>query len=342
MKFVEVSPGVAQVRSGPLPELREGEGRVRVLACGLCGTDVHLFKGMQLPPNATYPVRPGHEVAGILIEARGTTSIELGSLVVLHIFEVCQECDACLSSNEQRCESQRILGIHAPGGMADSVTWPLSRMVAVGDIDPLSAALLPDAAATAHHALRLADPGDGPLCVIGAGGVGSNVLRLSTILYPEAVLVAIVRRPESALALENLAKTVIGLEGSAKQVKKVVGECAAVVDFSGSALAAAEGVRMLKRGGRLILGSVSEEPLDIRMPVVGVVSRELDIMGCYGSTMKDLRTVCSLAESGSFDVGSSVSSVIDLASVPNVLRAHAEGSAAGGRAVIVPDQVSSV
>src|ERR1700755_1418730 len=77
--------GAAALRDGPEPETPPGYARVRVLACGVCATDLHLLHGMVLPPGASYPVRPGHEIAGIVEQVNGDGArVSEGDLAVLH------------------------------------------------------------------------------------------------------------------------------------------------------------------------------------------------------------------------------------------------------------------
>jgi NADPH:quinone reductase-like Zn-dependent oxidoreductase len=86
MRYLELAPGEAVLAEGPPPELSPGDARVRVLACGICGTDVHALRGMVLPKGARYPIRPGHEVAGIVEEVHnGTSGVSVGDLVAVRL-----------------------------------------------------------------------------------------------------------------------------------------------------------------------------------------------------------------------------------------------------------------
>ena len=280
----------------------------------MCGTDIHLLEGMLLPEGVDYPLRPGHEVSGVVIERGAEADVALGAHVVLHPLQPCGVCPACAGGNEQRCPTGRILGFHDPGGMADEVVWPAGRLVDVGELDLEQAALLPDAVATAYHALRVADvPEGGALSVIGAGGVGTHVLQLARVLVPDVRLVAVVRSDATAARVGSLGVHVVqDLAGAARRVRAEVGELDAVVDFSGAPLAASEAVRMLGRGGRLVLGSVVDEPVELRTTVTGVVTRELQMFGAYSSSIGDLRAVVDLASSGRLELSGSVSMVLGL------------------------------
>ena len=313
MRTVEIAPGYARLTEVEPPPLRADSARVRVTACGVCGTDVHMKHGMVLPRGATYPVHPGHEVAGVVTEvhpeAAETASVGVGDEVVLHPLDTCGTCADCRSGNEQRCARLVTLGMHVQGGLAEEVVWPVSRMVPVPDLPPAQAALLSDAVATAYHALRRADvPPGGSLCVIGAGGVGTHVLKLARALDPSVELVGVVRSEASADRVDRIGAHVVrDLDGAHRTVRELIGPADAVVDFSGARAAPSEGVRILGKGGRLVMGSIVDESMSLGMTISGMTSRELTVVGAYVSTMDELRDVAKLALDGALDLADSVS-----------------------------------
>ena len=321
IRYVEVAPGSVELRRGPAAPLEEGMARVRVLACGVCGTDLHLLHGMVLPVGAAYPVRPGHEVCGVVDEVRPSPSSgaaatlpAVGTTVVLHPLATCGRCERCVGGRDHLCADARILGLDADGGMADEVVWPLDRLVAVDGLPPAQAALLPDAVATAYHALGVAAlPPGGTLCVLGAGGIGTHVLQLARALDPKVRLAAVVRSEATAERVRQLgAEVVLGLDGAAKALRSLVGEADAVIDFSGAEEAPAAGLRMLGRGGRLVLGSVVDSPLQLGMATTTVVMRELSVVGAFSASLADLRAVAALASEGHLDLSGSVSALMPL------------------------------
>ena len=309
MRYVEVSPGRLELRSGEPARPADGEVRVRVRACGICGTDLHLLHGMTLPRGAAYPVRPGHEVAGEVVEiAAPGAHLRVGDQVVLHPLAPCGRCPACTTGRDRNCGNARVLGIHAAGGLADEVIWPASRMVVTHGLEPSSAAILADAVATAYRALRMAGLGpDGTLCVLGAGGVGTHVLELARILHPDVQLIGVVNSPASAERLTGQGFQVeLGIDRIGARMRERFGLIDAVVDFSGAAAAPAQATRMLAQGGRLVFGSVLEGTLDVG-PAMTIQTKELSITGVYASSLQDLRDVVDLAERpNGLDLASSV------------------------------------
>ena len=328
MRYVKVSPGQATLTEGPAAALRPGAARVRVLACGVCGTDVHLLRGMRLPAGASYPVRPGHEVAGTIVKfADGDCAgLALGDLVVLHPLDPCGVCGPCRSGQDQLCAEARVLGIHEPGGLAEEVVWPAARMVRAAGLDHSSAAVLADAGATAYRAVRAAHLRPAAsVCVLGAGGVGTQVLKIIRALHPDATLAAVVGRPSSAQRLGGLGLRVeVGLAGAARRLVAELGEFDAVIEFSGQVAAPAEATRMLRRGGRLVLGSVLDGPLALG-PAARVQTRELEIVGVFSSGIEDLRAVTEMCRSGRLDLRDAVSHRRPLPEAVEALEAVAAG-----------------
>lgn len=340
MRYVEAEPGRVWVSEGEPPgTLAPGQVRVRVAACGLCASDAHMVRGMRLPRGVSYPVRPGHEVAGTVVEVGpGAPALSPGMDVVLHPLHPCGHCTACLGGREEQCPDVRVLGIHDPGGMAEEVVWPAHRMVVATGIPGWQAALLPDAVATAHHAVRLAElPATGKLCVIGAGGVGSHALELAIAIHPHLRVASVVRSESSAARLRAARVPVeVGLAGSAERLRARFGRFDAVIDFSGAREAAAEGIRMLGIGGRLVLGSIVDEPVELGTTVTGVVTRSLRILGCYVSTLEDLREVTALARAGRLQLGSAVSHRIPLGDAARAFALLEERPAGLRRIVLEP------
>jgi 2-desacetyl-2-hydroxyethyl bacteriochlorophyllide A dehydrogenase len=312
ISWVEISPGSVQLLRGePVGEVPPGHARIAVTACGLCGTDLHLLEGMRLPPGVSYPIAPGHEVAGTVVELGPNTGdrTPVGTPVVLHPLAACGVCPSCRSGSPDDCPGGEVLGLHRPGGLADEVVWPVSRMVAVPGVDPCEAAILADAVATAKRALDKARlPVGGALCVLGAGGVGTHVLELARLADPTVRLVGVVRSEASA---DRLRKAGFEAVNTGTDLR-TSGPFDAVVDFSGDPGAPTLGSRLLRTGGTLVFGSVLDGDLTLAA-AQRVQVRELVISGVYASSMTDLRAVAQLAVSGALDLSASVTHTFPLA-----------------------------
>jgi 2-desacetyl-2-hydroxyethyl bacteriochlorophyllide A dehydrogenase len=305
----------------------------------VCGTDLHLLGGMELPRHRSYPVRPGHEVAGTVIEGSGR-GVGVGDRVVLHPLLPCGRCAACRAGTENRCRTATALGLDHAGGLADEVTWPLERMVPTPGVEPEQAAVLADAVASAYHALMLAraEPA-GALTVLGPGGVGTQVLALARALDPAIRLTAIARSEATRERIEALGigvTVMLGAAGAGRRVLQTAGPQDAVVDFGGGAEAIREALPMLARGGRLVIGSMGDEPVELGATVTQVATRELQVIGSYASTIADLRAVVELAASGRLNLSAAISHRVPLARAQEALETLEQRPPGLSRVVVVP------
>jgi 2-desacetyl-2-hydroxyethyl bacteriochlorophyllide A dehydrogenase len=321
------------------PACPPGWARIRVAACALCGTDAHLASGAVHPPDAPWPLVPGHEVAGVVEEAPVGSPVAAGELVVAHLLAPCGDCPACREGEEQRCRHAPVLGIQEPGGLAGELCWPAARLVGADGLDPATAAMLPDAGATAHHALRLASPPRGGLlCVLGAGGVGGHVLAIARALDPTLRLAAVVRTRAGAERVATSDVTVLtGLDGAARTLTAELGPAEAVVDFTGSTEAPAQAVRMLRPGGMLVLGSVTPGDLALGW-ITPFVNSEITVAGCYSSTLNDLRSVVALAHSGALPPRGAVSHRLPLSRATEAFELLAKRPPGLARIVVEPEE----
>lgn len=109
------SPGDSEVVDLETPVPGKGQTLVKVLACGICGTDYKIFSG---ETNANYPVVPGHEIAGVVEKS---DAFEKGQMVVIDPNRSCGECSFCRKGMPQFCENLQATGVTEPGGFAEYV-----------------------------------------------------------------------------------------------------------------------------------------------------------------------------------------------------------------------------
>jgi propanol-preferring alcohol dehydrogenase len=161
------------LRDVPLPEPGAGEVRVRVLACGLCRTDLHVVEG-DLPPRRL-PLIPGHQVVGVVERmGAGATRFAPGDRVgIAWLRHTCGECAYCRAGRENLCEASRFTGYHADGGYAEYAVVPEAFAYEIPEIfGDAEATPLLCAGIIGYRALRRSDvPRGGRL---GMWGFGSS------------------------------------------------------------------------------------------------------------------------------------------------------------------------
>jgi len=176
-----VSPGEPLVlREAPLPHPGAGEVLLKVLACGLCHTDVgFLYQGVR--PNAPLPLTLGHEIVG---RAVAGDAQHLDRTYVVPSVMPCGECDLCARGRGNICRAQKMPGNDFPGGFASHVLVPSRFLceVPAGTADVEDLSVLADAVATAYQSVLRCGAGEGDMVVVvGVGGVGTFALQTAKI-----------------------------------------------------------------------------------------------------------------------------------------------------------------
>jgi 2-desacetyl-2-hydroxyethyl bacteriochlorophyllide A dehydrogenase len=185
----------------PVPEPGPGDVRVRIEACGICGSDIHLNAVGGFAPGTV----PGHEMMGVVDAlGPGADGVAPGQRVAVEPFRTCGACAACRAGRGNICRDAKLLGVHLPGGLAEYVTVPAARAFPVADDLPAPVAALAEPLAVSLHGLRRGafEPGQRVL-VLGAGAVGLLTLLAARALGAGEVIVT-ARHPHQAEAAEAL------------------------------------------------------------------------------------------------------------------------------------------
>lgn len=163
-------PRRVALREAPRPEPGPGEVLVRVRACGICGSDLHRYRGGGLGSGAI----PGHEIAGeVAALGPDVAGWELGAPVAVEPLMTCRACPLCARGDEQLCRQRLLLGVGRDGGLAEYVAVPAYTLFPLPAGLPFPIGALAEPTAVAVHALRLlgVQPGERVL-VQGSGSIG--------------------------------------------------------------------------------------------------------------------------------------------------------------------------
>lgn len=154
----------------PIPQPGPGEARVRVRACGVCGTDLQLFReGLWVPA-----MTPGHEIHGeVDALGDGVDGVRPGDAVAIEPLNSCGSCPTCRRGLDAVCREVQVFGIHRPGGFAQYLNVPARRLFPVpAGLDPRLAALS-EPMAVVVHGLRRGQLAPGQrVLVLGSGTLG--------------------------------------------------------------------------------------------------------------------------------------------------------------------------
>jgi propanol-preferring alcohol dehydrogenase len=267
-----------------------GEIVMRIEACGICGTDLHVMAGTSYRPNLPFIL--GHEPVGTIVGVgAGVDEAFLAERVVPTIFTGCGRCRFCRSGDERLCrEGARITGVTGlPGGFAEQMRLRVEQIVSVPrTLDSRSAASLVDAGTTAHNAVRVflddGQPADGADVVVGAGPLGLLVAELLRIKGREVLVVEM-----NALRKEQVER--LGYH-CLDAVTEVPGPIASVFDCAGHPSVPNACLGTLEpRGWYLVVGYTVVPHLDM----ASIARRELTVRGIRSGNRNDLEAMLQLA-----------------------------------------------
>ena len=296
-----------------LPEPRGEEVLLRVGACGVCHSDVHLWEGafdlgdgkrLDLTQGRDLPHTLGHEIAGEVAavgpEAAGVAE---GDRRVVYPWLGCGECPRCAAGDEHLCATGRPVGVGRAGGFADHVLLPHPRcLFEYAPLDEAVAATYACAGLTAYGALRKAAAGaaSGARLIVGLGGVGMAAVGLAPAVAAGNVLCADVdaERLEVARARGAAETFDAAASDAARQVRRRTGGgVAAAIDFVGSERSAAFALGTLAPGGTLIVVGLFGGALRLSLPLLPL--KHLTIRGSYVGSPAEMGELLALGRSGS-------------------------------------------
>ena len=127
-----------EVREEPIPKAKPGTVVVRNYACGVCGTDVHIYHGEPGSAEVHPPVVLGHEYAGVVAEVgEGVTGLQVGDHVTIDPNIYCGVCDACRNGKKQMCSHMEAVGVTMNGGFAEYSIVPAAQALRLNPDVPL-------------------------------------------------------------------------------------------------------------------------------------------------------------------------------------------------------------
>ncbi len=324
------------VREVPLPEPGRGEVLLKVLASGLCVSDIHIREGKI--STVVLPHIPGHEIAG-QVAAIGpqVSGVAVGGHYVVRIDVVCGACRFCQSGRANLCLNRVRIGFERAGGHAQYAVVPAQNLVPVPPLVPLAqAAVVPDAVACMLHTLvdqAHVHPGQ-TVVLIGLGGLAYQGLQIARH-YGASVIGTSRQQAKRDLALS------MGAQGVCNSTEQDVRACAkelwgeesadVVIDNVGTPETLALSQSVARRGGRVVV--VGYEVHQAPFNIYDLMLNEKEIVGARGSTMENLREAVKLVADGA--VTPLVTNTYPLADI-NCAMHDLETGKVTGRAVITP------
>jgi 2-desacetyl-2-hydroxyethyl bacteriochlorophyllide A dehydrogenase len=291
------APGSVVVRDVPDPYPAPGEVVIAVGGCGICGTDLHLVDGSL--PNTAYPLTPGHEFYGKVVETNADHGPELGTWVAVDPNLPCGACGPCRAGRSNLCENYSAIGVTRAGACAEYVAVPATVCSALPADFPLEVAALIEPMSCVIHGLdRIgARPSDSRWLVYGAGTVGllmANAAQSRTDAKVCVIETNPDRRERAATFGFCTAASADELDGPGWDT---------IVDCTGSTTAIGDALNRVATGGTLMLFGVAAPGATVDLTPYDVYRRELTIVGSMAVMDSFDRAVTALGATPEFAAG---------------------------------------
>jgi propanol-preferring alcohol dehydrogenase len=297
-----------EVREVDVPEPGPGQVLLKVAGAGACHSDLHLMEWPKGTFDFQLPFTIGHENSGhVAALGAGVEGLEIGEAVAVYGPWGCGRCHACRQSKENFCERAAELGalgggLGLNGGMAEYLLVPSPRLLLpLGDLDPVEAAPLSDAALTPYHAIKRnlhrMTPGSS-VVVIGVGGLGHMAVQILKAVAPAQIIAVDLDESKLKLAKEVGADhTVKSGAGAAAEIQELTGGRGAgvILDFVGAEATMGLGAAVSQPDGELVVVGLAGGVFQFQF---GALPWDCSITVPYWGSTVELMEVLELARAG--------------------------------------------
>jgi 2-desacetyl-2-hydroxyethyl bacteriochlorophyllide A dehydrogenase len=297
-------PGQLRLTSTVAPETPSpGEALVRVHRVGICGTDLHAFRGTQ--PFFSYPRILGHEL-GVEVLALDTaacgTQIVIGDRCSVEPYLHCGTCGACRRGRQNCCVRLQVLGVHVDGGMREYINVPIAKLHRSAALSYEQLALVETLAIGAHAVQRTQiEPGEWAL-VIGAGPIGLATMQFASLAGARVIALDVnAERLEFCRTRGLTAHTIDGRDDPLAALQELTGGelATAVFDATGNLLSMARAFEYVAHAGRLTFVGLAQGDVSFHDP--SFHRREITILASRNSLPADFTQIISQIEAGAID-----------------------------------------
>ena len=296
-----------EVREMAFGELGEHEVLVRNMACGICGTDVHIYHGEEGSAAVTPPVVLGHEYSGVVEKVgKAVTLVKVGDRVALDPNMYCGSCRSCRMGKKQNCENLFALGVNVNGGFAQYSRCPEAQCFKVNDDVDFDVAAMAEPLACVIHGIDLADikPGQ-TVAVIGTGAIGFLMMQMAKLKGASTVIMCATNDERKNFALELGADFAINsrTEDLCEKIREDTGSDGVdvVIECVGKTIATEQAIKIAGPGARVLLFSVPSPTATYPLPLIDVFKKELTIVGSLINPDTHQRAV-NLINSGRLEI----------------------------------------
>jgi 2-desacetyl-2-hydroxyethyl bacteriochlorophyllide A dehydrogenase len=320
------APHELAVREAPEPEPGPEDVLIRVAACGICGTDQHIYEGDFGGP---LPLIGGHELVGEIV-AVGAAMLERkpGERVAVNPNVFCGSCFYCQRGQVNHCLRWSAIGVTRDGGFADYVVAPETNVYSIGELDFETAAFIEPLSCVVYGLKRMRIPIGANALIYGAGPIG--LLMLQLVAHDGAGPVAVVDMKQEKLDLASrLGASHSVLAGSsADDTLREISPLGfdVVIDCTGVPAVVEHMFTHARNEGKLLFFGVNPSEARVAVSPYDVYRKDLEIYGSFALRFT-FHDAIALVESSAVDVKPLLSDRFPIERFPEALALAGSGEA---------------
>ena len=324
----------------PMPVPGHGEVLIKVMACGICGTDVHIFHGDEGAAQTPAGTVLGHEFAGEVVGlGEGVQGVNIGDRVCVDPNKLCNECYYCKSGIGHFCENITGIGTTVNGGFAEYCAVPQSQIYKIADTTDFARAAMAEPVACCMHGIDMCNISCGDtVLVIGGGMIGMLMLQLAKhsgagkliMLEPVAEKQALARQLGADLCINPIQEDVKQVLAD-HQIQRIQ----VVIECVGSVKTMQQAIDLAGKKATVMLFGLTAPDAVMELKPFEMFKKELTVKASYINPYTQKRAI-DMIDYGKIDVQSMVYEKASLQRLPEIL---ADGRLrAQGKIVIEPFQ----
>ena len=290
-----------EIQEVPIPKVSAGKVLVKVIATGVCHTDLHAMHG-DWPIKPTVPFIPGHEGVGEVVEVgEGITHLKVGDKVgIPWLYSACGHCDHCYAGWETLCKKQQNSGYSVNGSFAEYCLDDGDYVGVIPEsVDLFEIAPILCAGVTVYKGLKMTEAKTGDwVAISGIGGLGHVAIQYAKTMGFNVIAIDV---DDSKLALAKELGADVGINALKVNVKEEVlkasGEgCHGVLVTAVSPKAFEQAVSIVRRGGTMVLNGLPPGKFDLS--IFDMVLEGITVRGSIVGTRLDLKEALDIAARG--------------------------------------------
>jgi len=330
MKSVVIEkPNEISIVERDVPEPGPGQLMIQVMASGICGTDLHIYRGEYM---GKYPVIPGHEFSGLVAATgSGVTRFRAGDRVAVEPNIACDNCVNCLNNRQNFCLNWQAIGVTLPGGMEEYVIVPERTAFKIGDLPFEIGAFMEPLSCVVHGVQRAGIGLADHVAIFGAGPIGNLMIQMARIQGAAHITVLEINPGRAELASQLGADRVVA---SFEELQPDTYDI--VIDATGAIPVMNRTIDFVRKGGTVLLFGVPPSGRNLEVEGFKIFQKGLTVLSSFTSVRNSFQAV-DLLQSGQVRVDSLISHRLPLNEMPHALELIESRDPAVKKVIVQPN-----